>query len=271
MVYGVIYIIRNTINNKVYVGQHIGTDVEKRWKVHEKPHSRCFAIRNAIQKYKIDNFEKRVICVCKVGEQERLDALERYFIKKYNSLSPNGYNLTTGGRGGVPTEETREKISQALMGHVLSDETKQKISQSHTGKTLSPEHKAKIGVSSSGKIVSDETKLKISQSHTGKTLSPEHKAKISDARKGIEPWNKGIKSPMSGENHPWFGKNHKVETKQKISDAHTGKPLNDDHKAKISASTTGSNNHFYGKKHTDETREKMRKAKEKLGLKGMGF
>jgi group I intron endonuclease len=111
--YGVIY--QGELNGQVYVGQHVGMDVEKRWREHLNPKSGCVRFRNAIQKYGKDKVVWSIIAYCKVGGQDRLDAMERYFIKKRNSLSPNGYNLEKGGRGGVPCEESKQKMSISTM------------------------------------------------------------------------------------------------------------------------------------------------------------
>ena len=33
------------------------------------------------------------------------------FIKLYNSITPNGYNMTFGGEGGIPNDDVKKKIS----------------------------------------------------------------------------------------------------------------------------------------------------------------
>lgn len=50
---------------------------------------------------------------------------------------------------------------------------------------------------------------------------------------------------MSGENHPWFGRHHSEETRQKQRDAKSGMYI-------------GENNPFYGKSHSEETKAKMK-------------
>ena len=96
---GSIYIIRNSINNKVYIGQTtIG--VSERFKAHIKPSTikkrGTYKIYNAIQKYGIDNFYVQTL------ESdipiEELDNKEIAYISQYDSYR-NGYNTTQGGDG----------------------------------------------------------------------------------------------------------------------------------------------------------------------------
>jgi group I intron endonuclease len=47
------------------------------------------------------------------------------------------------------------------------------------------------------------------------------------------------------------------ETKRKLSKAHKGKKLSEEHKKKIGDSVSGEKNGFYGKHHTEETRKKI--------------
>lgn len=45
-----------------------------------------------------------------------MDEKEVYYIQYYNSLSPNGYNLLSGGNHPIFSDETRNKISNACKG-----------------------------------------------------------------------------------------------------------------------------------------------------------
>lgn len=82
-----IYKITNKINNKCYIGQSI--HIERRWSEHCFP-SKTSKISLAIQKYGKNNFNFEVIEECVITE---LDEKESYWIKFYNSLIPNGYNV----------------------------------------------------------------------------------------------------------------------------------------------------------------------------------
>lgn len=96
---GYIYIITNNINNKQYVGQTL-KDVHTRFIGHcsNKPHT---YIDRAIHKYGKENFTveqlERVVGRSREDVKETLDYLERMYISKYDSISPNGYNVDTGG------------------------------------------------------------------------------------------------------------------------------------------------------------------------------
>ena len=82
-----IYKIENLINHKIYIGQSIR--IERRWTEHCNKNGKSI-ISKAIQKYGKQNFSFQVIEEC---EPERLNELEEYYIKKYNSIIPNGYNI----------------------------------------------------------------------------------------------------------------------------------------------------------------------------------
>ena len=93
-----IYKITNNINNKSYIGQSI--NIEKRIKEHfwksflEKDISFTSILHTAIRKYGKENFVIEVLEECSL---EELDDKEKYYIKKYNTISPNGYNILSGG------------------------------------------------------------------------------------------------------------------------------------------------------------------------------
>ena len=108
---GYIYKIENTVDNKIYIGQTI-QDLESRWKDHRKKGSNCRYLKSAIQKYGIDNFEFKLVCIT---FDSQLDDMEKEYIEKYDCLAPNGYNLRLGGDSGKHHEDTKRKISATLL------------------------------------------------------------------------------------------------------------------------------------------------------------
>ena len=128
-----IYLIKNNLNNKHYVGQTTQSRVERRWQSHchlKKKLKNPPLIGLAISKYGKENFTFTVIAMC--SSQSELDELEKKYINEYNSLAPNGYNLMDGGATGyVFHDETLEKMSKAKLGKSLPEDTKKKMSDSH--------------------------------------------------------------------------------------------------------------------------------------------
>ena len=94
---GSIYVIRNKINDKVYVGQTIQT-VEARFKGHLKsdPRRHNQAILWAMESLGRENFYVETV-VTGIDNVDELNALEEKYIQEFNSMKPNGYNLCPGG------------------------------------------------------------------------------------------------------------------------------------------------------------------------------
>ena len=106
--FGVIYMLKNKVNNKMYIGQTM-RDLNVRIERHIKDakYGSDLAIHRAIRKYGIDNFD--IIVLEKDISEEKLNEREIYFIKKYNSVKL-GYNLSYGGDGGKATRYSDEQI-----------------------------------------------------------------------------------------------------------------------------------------------------------------
>ena len=106
-VFGIIYAIRNKVNDKYYVGKTVKT-FYKRYCIKDKKnpiedlskntHNKY--LKRAINKYGFENFE--VIPVLdKAYSKEQLDELEKYYIALYRTEKYGGvYNITTGGDDG---------------------------------------------------------------------------------------------------------------------------------------------------------------------------
>lgn len=86
-----IYIIKNDINTKVYIGQAKNT--LERFKSHCKGDYDNSLIDKAIQKYGKEHFWFEVI-ESQIGNYNER---EKYWIKYYNSKTPFGYNILEGG------------------------------------------------------------------------------------------------------------------------------------------------------------------------------
>ena len=161
---GYIYSIKCISSNKYYIGKTI-QGVEKRWKAHLNECKRnykyqCVYLNRAIRKYGSDNFVIETIDTSSCPH--KLNKLEEYYIKKYNSLSPNGYNLTKGGEGCKASEETKLKMSKWQKGKPKSQSHKKSLSEYAKNRPLT--HRRKIAESNKSRKASEETKLKMSKS-----------------------------------------------------------------------------------------------------------
>lgn len=139
---GYIYLITNTINGMQYIGQTVNP--EARWKKHLSVARGSYYYRsyfyNAINKYGPDNFTFEVVLEC---DAEALEEKEQEYIAKYNTLYPNGYNLTPGGKKLYKennpfykrqhSEETKLKISLKNRGRKHTSEWKEKASERNAG------------------------------------------------------------------------------------------------------------------------------------------
>ena len=229
----IIYILKNKINEKLYVGQTL--HLKSRLLGHKQLSNKESIIDRAINKYGWENFEKYLIYV----PENLLDFFEIEMIAILNTIEPDGYNLARGGSGnGKHTEATKEKIRRANQGKKHTEVSRAKMSKNRMG-----HHHSK------------ETITKMSGAHKDKVFSEEHKNNLSKACMG----RKGKK----GEEHPMYGKHHNDESKAAISKSHKGLFHSDESKKKMSVVTTGEKNGFYGKHHSEASRMKMRKARKR--------
>ena len=105
-----VYMIKNTLNGKIYIGQTT-KNIKRRWQKHcNLKHSCCPILSRAINKYGKENFTIEEIDG--TNSLSELNYLEKHYIYKFNSLAPNGYNLQTGGKNFRRTKEDRKRQSR---------------------------------------------------------------------------------------------------------------------------------------------------------------
>lgn len=153
----IIYKITNLVNSKIYIGQTINS-IEKRWARHTWATTKkrnAMAITSSIIKYGEDNFIIEQIDTA--NSIDELNEKEIYYIELYNSLSPNGYNISPGGGNRIMSEETKLKLLMINKGRKASDETRKKLSESHKGWVPSEETRQKWRDAFSGKSPSENT------------------------------------------------------------------------------------------------------------------
>lgn len=162
----IIYQATNLINGKSYIGQTI-----RNLKVRISEHSRSkkSLLGKAISKYGINSFEFKVIY--ETDDFDTLQTMERKFIKEFNTLVPEGYNLVEGGGG--------------TKGYSHSTHSRKLMAQKKKGKYLGANNPFY------GKQHSEETKLKMEKP---KNLSDEAKQKIREAHPTV-----AVKNITTGE------------------------------------------------------------------------
>lgn len=151
----IIYKSTSKLDKKIYIGQTT-QNLESRIKGHIKEskqdNNRPFL--NSIKKHGIDNFTFEIIDYA--DDVDDLNNKEIYWINHFNSLAPNGYNVTGGGQGTkkISTDELSNRISEGLKKSEKWQKTKnskdyKKIMKknffgSNKGKKFKIEHKQKI-------------------------------------------------------------------------------------------------------------------------------
>lgn len=159
-----IYITTNLINGKQYVGDHSCHDLEK-----DKYMGSGKCILKAIKKHKKENFNREILEF--FDTRENAFELQEKYINDYNTLIPNGYNISPKG-----VHQISNSISQT---------TKEKMRIKKLGKKRKPfskEHKNHIGLSSKnrniGRVHTETSRNNMSVAHLGKSMSENTKNKL---------------------------------------------------------------------------------------------
>jgi group I intron endonuclease len=178
------YITTNLYNGKQYVGDRSCDNPEKDPYLGSGDY-----FKNALKLYGKKNFVRKILEFFPT-KQEAFNAQEKY-IKEYNTLIPNGYNISPKGGHNCPnswSDESVKKISKSRQGikpwnlgltNCYSSETLASMSTAKKDKKLTEKQKkAWCG----GRSHSEESKKKISENCGSK--QPQTKKKISNSLKG---------------------------------------------------------------------------------------
>lgn len=198
-------------SGKSYIGQT--NNIVRRTREHKQSRSNSRLFRRAIEKYGWETFTYELLADNLTIDQSNY--LEEHYIAEYNTMSPFGYNLKSGGLNHIVSEETRRKMSQprssehrrkiseALRRRIrkpCSDETKRKLSEANKGKpgkkhteearqkmrkpkSLETKQKMSLYARTKRPPMSEETKRKISQAKLGTKRSIESVQKQFETRR----------------------------------------------------------------------------------------
>ena len=179
----VIYVFRNKVNGKMYVGQ-----TQRTFAIRTKQHlsRRDTYFDRALAKYGLDNFSYEIID--RGDTLEELNEKERYWIAECDCLWPKGYNLTIGGEG--------------IIGYKHTEEQKRKMSEIQKGKGIGENNNFY------GQKHTVEAIAKMSNFQSARWTNEARKER-SDNYKG----------KFDGIDNPFYGKEHKQISKDKMSKA----------------------------------------------------
>ena len=126
-----VYCHTNLINGKKYVG--ITKNVpEIRWGYNGINYKNCTLFWKAIEKYGWDNFSHDIL-ETGLSEKEAIEK-ERYYIKLWDTMKTNGYNLTSGGEVNKEIdEEYRQRLRDSHLGIKYSETTRKNMSKAKMG------------------------------------------------------------------------------------------------------------------------------------------
>jgi group I intron endonuclease len=111
-----------------------------------------YAFHCAIRKYGWKNIKWKII-EDNIIEWKKLTEKEQFYIKKYNTIVPYGYNMTLGGDGmfGFKHSKRSKEIMRkrkldnpSFKGHHHSEESLEKMRKAHKGKIISQEQRDKL-------------------------------------------------------------------------------------------------------------------------------
>jgi group I intron endonuclease len=184
-----IYRITNMLDGMQYIG--VTTDPKRRFAAHCRPAKTTrLLLKNAIHKYGKENFKMDVILQ---STQSYCYEMERKLISAYDTIKPNGYNLSAGGMGSLGligkingchgrTGEKHPNFGKPgyRLGVFHTKETKAKMRESHLGLPKTTETKRKLSEAAKARYQNPEQVEKMRQIALNRT--PELLAKMREAR-----------------------------------------------------------------------------------------
>lgn len=246
-VYGIIYLVKNKVNGKCYVGQTVKkngfrnrysvgngrTMIESFYKTHKKNNDSSDIILEDMEKYGLDAFEVNE-CIDYAFSKEELDIKERAYISIYQSMINNGHNNYNSNNNNNIIDKITNGIfaispySNCYVGgynktsggsgakdYKWSEESKQKLKATKN----TPEALERSREAAKKENLSPETLKQRSESLKGHCISDNTKLLISDCIEKM--WENGkydseeVRKNMSdGQKRRWEDEDNKIKASE---------------------------------------------------------
>lgn len=146
-----IYLVRNLVNDKLYVGQTV-REISMRWRHHmqDAKHGSRLALHRAIRKYGPEQFTvEQLSPACTEQEMNNLERI--WIVILQSTTTERGYNLTYGGDGHIVTDQTRQHLSESHKGQRAFNK----------GQRLSTKHRAGLKKAWANRPDADEMRSRL--------------------------------------------------------------------------------------------------------------
>ena len=197
-----VYIIRNSVNGKVYVGS--AANFWKRYQKHannlKNQNHHCAPLQRFAAKYGADKLRFEVLELTQLEKQALIECEQKWIDCLRCCDRESGFNLApvAGSTLGVKhSEESRA----ARVGKRLSEETKRRLSEAHKGKSQKPfteeqRERQRAAVSAAAKLKKgrpatprtteqrEQQRAAVVAANTGRKMPPESVRKSAEARRG---------------------------------------------------------------------------------------
>lgn len=240
LITGLSYIGKDQNDNDAYMGSGLllWNSYRKRFGRDDldgglRTHHKWVHEQNEIHHY----YEKIILHEC--DNKKELCELEKYYIEKFNTIRPNGYNIAAGGEGGYLIAGYSEE-EKAAWKHKISQTTKEAMSR--------PEVKEHLLAAVRNK--DEEWRQHISESLAGKPGRP----MSAEVKEMLRKRNIGNKYGIG--NRSRTGYKNSEEMNRKISESAKKTPHTKEWNAKVSAT-------LKGKPKSESHKEALRKPKPK--------
>lgn len=231
LITGLSYIGKDQSDNDTYMGSGLllWNSYRKRFGREDldgdlRTHHKWVHEQNEIHHY----YEKTILHECE--NQQELCELEKYYIEKFNTIRPNGYNIAAGGEGGCLiagyTEEEKAAWKRKISQRTKEVMSRPEVRENFLAAVRNKDEEWRRHISESlarkpGRPMSEESKEKLRQRNIGNKYGVGNKSRT--GYKNSEEMNRKISE--GAKKTP-----HTKEWNAKVSAALKGKPKSEAHK-----------------------------------------